>query len=132
MKKYLILIVVIVPTVAVVWIGWRSLGSVCGEQTVWEETSPDGRYVAVWLRRNCGSSTSYADHINLRLAKDKFKESFNGTIKADEVFTLDTTRNRLVRFGWADSRTLKIEYQGRIIDLPHKNSWNDVQIQYLH
>ena len=133
MKKSLIVIAVIVPILAVFWIGSRILGSTCGEQVVSEETSPDGRYVAVWMRRNCGTTTAYADHINMRMANQKFEtSSWDGTIKKDEVFILDTAYGHLTRFQWEGSRKLIVEYVSSADNLPRKNSWKDVSIDYPH
>jgi hypothetical protein len=133
MKKSLILVAVIVPVIALLWIGWRSTGSICGEQVVSEKTSPDGRYIAVWMRRNCGATTAEADHVNMRLAKEKFEASFfNGTIKKGEVFTLDTAYGRLIRLEWLGSRKVAIEYLSSSDNLSRKNMWNDVLIEYPH
>lgn len=133
MKKPLIVIAVIVPILAVLWIGWQTLGSTCGEQVVLEETSPDGRYVAVWMRRNCGATTADADHVNMRLANEKFEaSSLNGTVKKDEVFILDTAYGRLTRLQWVGPRKLTVEYVSSANNLPRKNSWKDVSIEYPH
>jgi hypothetical protein len=133
MKKLLILIAVIVPILAVVRIGWKSTSPLCGEEVVSVEPSPDGRYVAVWMRRDCGATTAYADHINMRLANEKFEPSFlSGTIKQGEVFTLDTAYGRLIRLRWAGSRKLIVEYSSSADTLPRKNSWKDVSIEYPH
>ena len=40
----------------------------CSEQTIMEKTSPDGRYVAVLMRRSCRASEPPTAHINIRLA----------------------------------------------------------------
>ena len=133
MKKLLIVIVVIVPILAVFWIGSRVLGSTCGEQVVSEETSPDGRYVAVWMRRNCGATTAFADHINMRMADQKFQASYwDGTMKKNEVFILDTSYARLTRLQWEGSRKLVVEYSGSVGNLPRANSWKDISIDYRH
>jgi hypothetical protein len=55
----------------------------CGEEILQEQRSPDGRYVAVSMERNCGATTDYVQHINLRAADPKFSSDFfDGTIQA--------------------------------------------------
>lgn len=59
----------------------------CGEDLVTEKASPDGRYVASLMSRNCGATTKYVAHINLRLAGSRFHANFfDGTIKEGEVW----------------------------------------------
>ena len=51
---------------------------ICGEDLILEKASQDGRYVAVLMSRNCGATTPYVAHINLRLASSQFKpDSFD-------------------------------------------------------
>lgn len=38
----------------------------CGEELIETVASPDGKYVAAILIRNCGATTDYVSHLNLR------------------------------------------------------------------
>jgi hypothetical protein len=103
----------------------------CGEETIRELPSPDGHYIAVALERNCGATTSYVDHVNVRSANRKLSpDFFDGTIKDGEVFTFDRgDRADSPCFYWSDNRTLKIE-NSCDERTSKSDSWRDVKIDY--
>ena len=103
----------------------------CGEETRSEEVSPDGRYVAVEMVRNCGATTDYVTHVNLRSVESKFKAGFfdDGTIKDGEVATIDH-RDGGERFCWLSSRQLNIEYPTPESEMAAKHAWRDVAVDY--
>src|SRR5437867_710129 len=73
----------------------------CGEELALEQISPDGRYIAAWMIRNCGATTSYVDHVNLRLVSSGFHADFmDGTITDGEIVTFAKGPSR-VRFCWS-------------------------------
>src|SRR3954471_8303525 len=70
--------------------GFLHFDSLCGEEIFRELPSPDGAYIATSLERNCGATTNYVEHVNLRTANRKFSANFFGsTITDGEVFTFD-------------------------------------------
>lgn len=93
----------------------RSL-SLCGEQTIVEKTSPDGRYVAVLMHRNCGTTLGRNAHINLRLASaPRFRRRFlGGPINDGEIFGTSKVGVPEPRFCWSSPRRLEIDNQQKI------------------
>jgi hypothetical protein len=98
----------------------------CGEELILEKTSPDGHYVAVLMSRNCGATTPYVAHINLRRATAKFhSDFFSGTVKDGEVY--GTSKYSGDRFCCSGPRRLEIGYSdsdGRYV----VRTWHDVTI----
>jgi len=81
----------------------------CGEELMIEKPSPDGRYVASLWRRNCGATTPYVAHINLRLAVSRFRQGFfDGVIADGEVYR--TSQYSGERFCWSGLRNLEVGY----------------------
>lgn len=102
----------------------------CGEELSLEQASPDGRYVAAWMIRNCGATTSYVHNVNLRIGTSALHTDFmDGTITDGEIVTFDKDRGR-IRFCWSGPRRLNIEYPDPEPGLRKLNSWRDVQITY--
>ena len=102
--------------------GFLHLNPVCGEATEIEKTSPDRRYVAVLMTRDCGATRSYVAPINLRPVESKFgTDFFDGTIKDGEVFTSSKYEGN--RFCWSKPHKLSLGYP----DLLMRN-WRDVTI----
>ena len=99
----------------------------CGEELIREQNSPDGRYVAAWMERNCGATTPFVEHINLRRANTRFSRGFfDGTIKQGEVFI---QKDNSMRFEWLGSE-LVIEYPDDKAVFLKASRWNDVPIRY--
>jgi hypothetical protein len=118
--------------VSIVVIGFFHFNPLCGEETVLEKMSPDGRYVAVLMTRNCGATTSYVAHINLRSAASNFRPGFfDGTVKDGEVFT--SSKYRGDRFCWSKPHKLSVGYpqvttlQWREVKVD--NSYQELQCQ---
>jgi hypothetical protein len=104
----------------------------CGEDTVSEKTSPDRKYVAVLMTRNCGATAAYVAHINLRPVGTNFRSSFfDGTVTDGEVFT--SSKYSGDRFCWSKPHKLSVGYpqvttlQWR--DLKIDNSYQQLQCQ---
>jgi len=117
--------------IALVIIGFFHFNPLCGEETKQELRSPDGRYVAVWMERNCGATTLYFEHVNLRRAARNFwSDFFDGTVKEGEVFGFEQRgADSNLRITWSGNRTLKIENacDERTWKLA---AWHDVSITY--
>lgn len=95
----------------------------CGEELIMEKTSPDGRYVAALMRRNCGATTPYVAHINLRLANSQFHaEFFNGTITEAEVWR--SSKYGGTWFCWSSPRRLETYPDPP----PIVGNWHDVTL----
>jgi hypothetical protein len=59
-----------------------------GEELISETKSPDGaRVVSVYVR-NCGATTDYVTHANVRRASRSFQADWHGTVKTGEALTL--------------------------------------------
>jgi hypothetical protein len=52
----------------------------CGESNESEIASPSKAYVAMVFVRNCGATTGYVTHVNLRTATDIFRSGDSGVI----------------------------------------------------
>ncbi len=96
----------------------------CSERTIMEKTSPDGRYVAVLMRRSCMANEPPTAHINLRLATSApFPNHFLGApVNDGEVF--GTSRYSGERFCWSGPRRLEIDYMAG--HTKHPGRWMDV------
>ena len=116
--------------VSIAIVGILHFDPLCSEEVLEQQPSPDGRYVAVLMERNCGATTRYVEHINLRLANHNFWPDFlGGTISKGEVFTMESRNGGQVRFEWA-AKSLNIEYPGYERVFQNKTSWEGVQINY--
>ena len=81
----------------------------CGEETVVEKKSPDGRFVAALMSRNCGATTGCVQHINLRLASSRFRSDFlGGTITEGEIW--GSSKYSGERFCWSGPTRLELGY----------------------
>jgi hypothetical protein len=102
--------------------GFLHFNPLCEEELGIEKTSPDGLYVAQFMTRNCGATTPYVGHINLRSATSKFSRNFlDGVITDGEVYA--SSKYSASRFCWSKAHKLSIGYP----DLP-LHSWRDVTI----
>ena len=116
--------------VSIAIIGFLHFDPMCGEDVIQQQPSPDGRYVAVLMERNCGATTRYVEHINLRRANHEFWRDFiGGTISTGEVFTMENRNGGQVRFEWA-GKDLNIEYPSNERAFLNSASWKDVHINY--
>ena len=132
MKRFWITLAVALPAVALFWIAVMHFDRSCGEEVMAQQPSPNGRYVAVLMERNCGATTRYVEHINLRRTDRKFSSSFfSGTINDGEVFTLENrSGGGSVEFEWVGN-LLKIHYPADEGVFKRQSSWNDVEIAYV-
>lgn len=91
-----------------------------------EKKSPDGRYVAALMSRNCGATTRYVQHINLRLVGSRFRaDFFDGTIKDGEIW--GSSKYSGERFCWSSPQRVEIGYPPDDGRQPPK-TWRDVTI----
>ena len=102
--------------------GFLHFDPLCGEELGVEKTSPDGLYVAQLMIRNCGATTRYVGHINLRSATAQFRRGFlDGVITDGQVFaTSDYSGDR---FCWSKPHKLSIGYPNLRL-----RNWRDISI----
>lgn len=101
----------------------------CSEQNLADVKSPDGKYVASLFARNCGATTSYLFHVNLRADSDKFSPDLSGNIKEGEIFGIDGYK---VLMEWTSPTTLVINCTECPADQPVnlERTWKDINILY--
>jgi hypothetical protein len=104
--------------------------NLCTEIKLAEITSPESNYVAAVYQRNCGATTSYVYHVNIRGRWSWFSPDSRGVIEDGQVFVTSIGRPTIV---WKDERTLLIKCDNCPAILHPKSlqtSWTDVQILY--
>ena len=126
MRKFLTVILgaAILLVLAVVSVHFNQPLSLCGEKTIMEKTSPDGRYVAVLMHRDCWAKLGREAHINLRLASSRPfpNHPFGGPVNDGEIF--GTSAENGERFCWSSPQRLEIDYLAG--DNIHPGQWMDV------
>ena len=110
-------------------IGFAGCG-LCGEEAGPETKSPFGEYAAALFIRNCGATTPYVSHINLRNTSGGFKSDSYGTINESEVFVVRGKPN--IKVTWLERKRLSIEcLECQEFDISKKEScWKDINISY--
>jgi hypothetical protein len=96
----------------------------CGEEIVAEAYSPDGKHLARAYVRNCGATTGFLTHVNLRSRWDYFNLAWYGVINEGQVFSVSNWNK--VNLVWKDNSNLEIQCSSCA---PHENgknypSWN--------
>jgi hypothetical protein len=107
------------------------LPQLCTEKLVEESRSPDQRYTAAILLQNCGATTPFIYHVNLRPSMDSFSANSMGAVIEGQVFV---ARRKNIKLTWEDYKTLSIECfgcQGDEYATSSRScirSWKDVSI----
>lgn len=78
----------------------------CGEKLLLERSSVSKQNTASVFRRNCGGTTRYSTHVNLRPASKQFLKDEYGAIKDGQVFHYEGVGDIAVQ--WLDDSTLQI------------------------
>jgi hypothetical protein len=101
----------------------------CSESDAGRTASPSKAYVATVFVRNCGATTGYVTHVNLRGAGDAFIPDGHGVIRAGEVISMDG--NPRVALNWTDDADLEVVVFSRDRRSPINNSglWNSVHVR---
>jgi len=99
----------------------------CTDDVLGEEVSPDGKNVAVVMERNCGTTTPYVYHVNLRSNAHRFSRDWSGTVTEGEVFGVARVG---VRAEWIGNDQLQVSCKQvrEVLDRPA--SWQHVRILY--
>lgn len=107
----------------------------CGEESVVEAYSPDGSYLARVYVRNCGATTGYLTHVNLRPKWSYFNNTWVGTIVQDQVF--DNACLSKINLLWKDNSNLEIQYDACPLTKDRKDhafmkseTWRGINITY--
>ena len=100
----------------------------CGEEIKHEVKSPNGKYVATVFERNCGATTPYITHLNLRESGEDFKPNSNGVIVQGEVYTVKGQSE--IKVTWSTELSILIETIGGQEVLGKEKTWNEVTISY--
>ena len=107
----------------------------CGEEDAGEAYSPDGRYLAKVFIRDCGATTGWLTHVNLRRRWSYFNTTWAGTIPEGQVFSNDCWSK--VNLVWKDSSNLEIQYEkcpprsdGRDPAFRKDGTWKAINITY--
>lgn len=101
----------------------------CSEDKLAEAASPRGRYVAVTFVRNCGATSTYFYHVNIRESSKQFSPELSGTVTEGEVFGASNTK---VDIMWENEETLIIDCPDCFVNqrIQLKSSLGDVKILY--
>src|SRR5688572_3575620 len=86
--------------------GLTGCGPLCSEKKGAEVTSPSGKHLAVLLERNCGATTGFVSHLNIRSRSHSFSLNSAGTITDGEVFT--TNGQHKIELSWKDDSHLDV------------------------
>ena len=103
--------------------------STCGESIEREAISPDKTHIAVVYLRNCGATTDYVTHLNLRKTNKIDKPNTYGVILDGEVLSL--LGHQRIEVAWKDNEILQVQVPSKSI-LTHKNvDWNSIHIKFV-
>ena len=99
----------------------------CEESNQGQTLSPDRRYIATVFVRDCGATTGYVTHVNLRKATDVFMADRGGVIATGQVVTIKGVA--LVTAKWAQKNDLEVQMRGAGVQGANvAGSWNDVVV----
>jgi len=100
----------------------------CDEQIKSEAESPDGKYIATLFERDCGATTDFVAHVNMRETSERFVEDSNGTVKQGEVFVVKG--RPMTRLVWKNNQSLVIECTRSGSPFRQESSWHTITILY--
>jgi hypothetical protein len=103
--------------------------SSCSESSERQVASPRGDYVATLYQRNCGATTGFVTHINLRFASEANLTQANGTISQGQILVAKGTP--LIKLRWIDDTSLVLQVDPK--DRPNivsiQESWKSIRIK---
>lgn len=125
MKKCLLFFLFFLIVAISSCVNWRE----CTEETLSSSTSPNGIYVADHFVRNCGATTPFVYHINLRKSTNKFPINLSGTITEGTVITIAS--QKLV-MEWKDDNMLSVKCMNCKPGVKYKmeKTWQNVNIAF--
>jgi hypothetical protein len=103
----------------------------CTEEKGAEAVSPDGAVSAAVHERNCGATTSFVAHVNLRPSDRQFSPDSDGVIKDGQVFVVKA-RATGIRLVWDGPKKLIIECSncGLNPQIKKEDHWRDIAIDF--
>ena len=109
---------------------------ICSEEVTFEAYSPDESYLARVYVRNCGATTGYLTHVNLRSRWIYFNTRWFGTIVQGQVFA--NACGSKTTLLWRDNSNLEIDYVSCRVPEEEKDpafmkaeTWGLIDIAYL-
>jgi hypothetical protein len=127
---------VAVLTVVLAGVLWRThvwlealppLAGGCGEDLITSVPSPDQKYMAAVFIRNCGATTPYVTHVNLRASNRPFAVTQAETIVEGTVF--EKKGREPVKLIWKDATHLLIQCPLTEVYEQHR-TWKEVMLSY--
>jgi hypothetical protein len=101
--------------------------SSCEELNQGQTLSPDRRYIATVFVRDCGATTGYVTHVNLRKATDVFMADRGGVISAGQVVIADGVA--VAKPLWVQNAELEVRLRGeKPLAINVATMWNGVAI----
>ncbi len=100
----------------------------CGDDLKQEVKSPQGGFVAAVFERNCGATTPYFTHLNLRESREKFKANSDGVIGEGEVYTVKGLAE--LKVTWLSETAILVETVGGDEVRGKDESWKGITISY--
>jgi hypothetical protein len=104
-------------------------GCMCGERQLTQSESPDGKYIATFFERDCGATSGYVRHVNLKERGSWVLPSLEGYQEEGQVFVGDGRKVDLI---WNGNKALLIKCEECSADsrVYLQSSWRDVSISY--
>lgn len=104
-------------------------GCMCSEKQIVQSESPNRKYIATFFERNCGATSGYVYHVNLKEKESWLIPSIEGYNEDGQIFVGDGRRVDLI---WKDEKTLLIKCNDCAADsrIHLENTWKDVSISY--
>jgi hypothetical protein len=102
------------------------LGDICGNKSSQQSISPNRKYVASTVVRNCGATTDYVTFLFLRKTQDPEIDIKNAQ-NIPRVATLNNGNQ--INLIWSSDKALTVKY-GSLELLDHLSQWNGVEIKY--
>jgi hypothetical protein len=107
----------------------------CADENKGEAYSANGKYLARIYERNCGATTGFLTHVNLRSKWDYFNTVWVVTITQGQVFSIGCDTE--VKLVWQNDSNLEIQYRPCArTDENHKvllkvEVWHNITISYV-
>lgn len=122
------LVFVVIFTAAKFFFAGIDALSLCDEQIEQEVISPSNKYVAALIIRNCGATTNYVTHINLRHVGESIPVGTEGVVSLGEVLLMDGQPQ--IKMFWRDDVHLEIRImeQNKAAKSTMRRQWDSVRI----
>jgi hypothetical protein len=103
---------------------------VCGETIKMEVSSPSATEVASVIERDCGATTDFVTHVNLRHSDKRLAVDGKGTITQGEVFTF--SGRAALELQWQSDTKFQIACDGCPEKYIFKRDqvWNGIELVY--